>query len=259
MNTVPFAIEISNIFKSFGAVKVVKDVSLKIPAGNVVALIGPSGAGKSTLLRCINLLEEPDSGSIRVGAQVISFAPGRRNSPSDRVLAAFRAETGMVFQHFNLFPHMTALQNVMEGPVTVKRTPKREAAELARNLLGRVGLESKADAYPLQLSGGQRQRVAIARALAMQPQAMLFDEVTSALDPLLVYEVLEVIQQLAADGMTMILVTHEIAFAHEVADMIGFMADGVLVEYGPPVEVLERPTDLRTKAFLDRYHRTIGA
>jgi polar amino acid transport system ATP-binding protein len=255
----PFAIEVTDICKSFGSMQVVKGVSLKVPRGAVVALIGPSGAGKSTLLRCINLLEQPDSGSIRVGDRTMSFTAGQRGFPADRVLAAFRAETGMVFQHFNLFPHMTALQNVMEGPVTVKGTAKREAAELARDLLARVGLSDKTDAYPLRLSGGQRQRVAIARALAMRPQAMLFDEVTSALDPQLVGEVLEVIQQLATDGMTMIIVTHEIAFAHEVADTIGFMADGMLVEYGTPVEVLERPTDPRTKAFLDRYHRFLGA
>ena len=252
------AIAVREIRKSFGRLEVVKGVSLEVKRGGVVALVGPSGAGKSTLLRCINLLEQPDRGSIRIGEKSLTFEEGEK-PPPDRELAPFRAQVGMVFQHFNLFPHMTALQNVMEGPVTVKRTGKREAAELGRDLLHRVGLGDKIDAYPSRLSGGQRQRVGIARALAMQPRAMLFDEVTSALDPQLVGEVLEVIQQLARDGMTMIIVTHEIAFAHEVADTIGFMVDGVLVEYGPPSEILDRPADPRTQAFLQRFHRFMGS
>src|ERR1017187_10263481 len=176
-------IAIKGLRKSFGAHVVLRDISLEVERGNVVAIIGPSGSGKSTLLRCINLLTVPEGGEIRVGDHLIAFDGRRTAIPGDRVLAAFRAETGMVFQHFNLFPHMTALQNVMEGPVTGKGTAKREAAELARDLLARVGLSDKTDAYPLRLSGGQRQRGAIARALAMRPQAMLFDEVTSALDP----------------------------------------------------------------------------
>jgi polar amino acid transport system ATP-binding protein len=234
-------IEIDDLWKAFGRVEVLKGVSLQVARGGVVAIIGPSGSGKSTLLRCINLLEEPNRGSIRVG---------------ERELAAFRAATGMVFQHFNLFPHMTALGNVTAGPVIVKGVPRREAEAEGRELLAKVGLADKAEAYPSHLSGGQRQRVAIARALAMGPAVMLLDEVTSALDPELVGEVLAVIEQLAAEGMTMVIVTHEIAFAHEVADTVAFISDGVIVEIGPPAEVLERPQNPRTQAFLARFHRS---
>jgi polar amino acid transport system ATP-binding protein len=251
-------IEIADLWKSFGPLSVLRGVSLNVARGGVLALIGPSGSGKSTLLRCINLLEEPDRGTIRVGEHSLGFGCGRRARPGDRPLAAFRARTGMVFQQFNLFPHMTALANVMAGPVIVKRTARAEAAQIAGALLAKVGLADKAAAYPSQLSGGQRQRVAIARALAMNPDVMLLDEVTSALDPELVGEVLAVIADLAKDGMTMVIVTHEIAFAHEVADAVAFLSDGVIVESGSPDEVLERPQNPRTSAFLARFHRTLG-
>jgi len=249
-------IEIDDLWKAFGRVEVLKGVSLQVARGGVVAIIGPSGSGKSTLLRCINLLEEPNRGSIRVGEREMRFGDRRRHKTGDRELAAFRAATGMVFQHFNLFPHMTALGNVTAGPVIVKGVPRREAEAEGRELLAKVGLADKAEAYPSHLSGGQRQRVAIARALAMGPAVMLLDEVTSALDPELVGEVLAVIEQLAAEGMTMVIVTHEIAFAHEVADTVAFISDGVIVEIGPPAEVLERPQNPRTQAFLARFHRS---
>ena len=251
-------IEIVDLWKSFGTLPVLKGVSLQVERGSVVAIIGPSGSGKSTLLRCINLLEDPDRGHIRVGDREMRFGPGHRNH-SDRELSAFRAATGMVFQHFNLFPHMTAIGNVMTGPSIVKGMPRHEATEIARALLAEVGLADKADSYPSQLSGGQRQRVAIARALAMNPAVMLCDEVTSALDPELVGEVLAVIEQLAEEGMTMIIVTHEVAFAHEVADLVAFMSGGVIVESGPPGQVLEHPENPRTRAFLARFHRFMGS
>ena len=234
-------IEIADLWKSFDALAVLRGVSLQVERGSVVAIIGPSGSGKSTLLRCINLLEDPDRGHIRVGDREMRFGAGGRNHHGDRELYAFRAATGMVFQHFNLFPHMTAIGNVMTGPSIVKGMPRREAAEIARALLAKVGLADKADSYPSQLSGGQRQRVAIARALAMNPALMLCDEVTSALDPELVGEVLAVIEQLAEEGMTMIIVTHEVAFAHEVADLVAFMSGGVIVESGRPGQILEHP------------------
>jgi polar amino acid transport system ATP-binding protein len=252
-------IEIAELWKSFGAVEVLKGISLRVERGGVVAVIGPSGSGKSTLLRCINLLETPDRGAIRVGDHRMEFSGGRRARTRDRELAAFRAATGMVFQHFNLFPHMTALDNVTSGPVIVKKTPRREAAELGRDLLAKVGLADKAASYPSHLSGGQRQRVAIARALAMGPAVMLCDEVTSALDPELIGEVLSVIEGLAREGMTMVIVTHEVAFAHEVADAVAFISDGVIVEMGPPAQVLERPENPRTRNFLARFHRFMGS
>jgi polar amino acid transport system ATP-binding protein len=247
-------IEIQGLRKQFGDNVVLRDVSMQVAKGQVVALVGPSGSGKSTLLRCINLLTLPDAGRIRVGTHAFSFQGAATKLPSDRVLARFRANTGMVFQHFNLFPHMSALQNVMEGMVTVLRTPKLEARARALQLLDKVGLSDKADAHPQQLSGGQKQRVAIARALAMQPQVMLFDEATSALDPELVGEVLAVIQSLAKDGMTMVIVTHEIAFAREVADVLVFMRDGVVVESGPAKDVIDHPQQAATQAFLARFH-----
>jgi polar amino acid transport system ATP-binding protein len=251
-------IDIADLWKNFGALAVLRGISLRVERGSVVAIIGPSGSGKSTLLRCVNLLEDPDRGRIRVGGREMRFGAGLHSRHSDRELSAFRAATGMVFQHFNLFPHMTAIGNVMAGPSIVKRMARHEAAEIARALLAKVGLADKADSYPSQLSGGQRQRVAIARALAMNPSVMLCDEVTSALDPELVGEVLGVIEQLAEDGMTMIIVTHEVAFAHEVADLVAFMSDGVIVESGPPGQVLEHPENPRTRAFLARFHRFMG-
>ncbi|MBV8169426.1 MAG: amino acid ABC transporter ATP-binding protein [Alphaproteobacteria bacterium] len=252
-------IEVQDLHKSFGALEVLKGITLEVARGAVVALLGPSGSGKSTLLRCMNLLETPNSGRVRVGERRVEFGSGRARLPADRELAAFRAKTGMVFQHFNLFPHMTVLGNVMEGPVTVARTPKAEAEQQARALLDKVGLGDRAAAFPQHLSGGQRQRVAIARALAMNPDVVLFDEVTSALDPELVGEVLAVIRQLAQEGMTMVIVTHEIAFAHEVADVVGFMSDGQIAEIGPPEQVLEHPENPRTQAFLERFHSFIGS
>ena len=247
-------IDIRGLKKSFGDNAVLKDITLQVARGQVVAMIGPSGSGKSTLLRCINLLTVPDAGQVTVGEQTIAFSGKSTVLPGDRKLAAFRASTGMVFQHFNLFPHMTALQNVMEGPVTVRKTPKAQAEAEARALLTKVGLLERADYYPDKLSGGQKQRVAIARALAMKPAVMLFDEATSALDPELVGEVLNVIKELAKEGMTMILVTHEIGFAREVADQVIFMRDGVVAEAGPPSVVIDAPRNESTRAFLGRFN-----
>ena len=246
-------IEISALRKSFGALAVLRDINLTVEAGSVVALIGPSGSGKSTLLRCINLLVLPEGGRIRVGDDAFSF-DGNAKLSSTREQARFRSNTGMVFQHFNLFPHMTVVQNVMEGPLSVKRMPKAKAEAVARKLLDKVGLSDKGDVYPNKLSGGQKQRVAIARALAMEPAVLLFDEVTSALDPELVGEVLNVIRDLAADGMTMIIVTHEIGFAREVADRVLFMRDGVIVEEGPAREVIDHPKEETTRVFLSHFH-----
>jgi len=247
-------IDIHGLQKKFGEHVVLKDIRMHVAKGAVVTLLGPSGSGKSTLLRCVNLLTIPDRGRIRVGAHEMTYSGDATRLPGDRALARFRANTGMVFQHFNLFPHMTVLQNVMEGPVTVLRTSKRVAQEQALELLDKVGLSDKAQQYPAQLSGGQKQRVAIARALAMKPQVMLFDEVTSALDPELVGEVLGVIRNLAAEGMTMILVTHEMSFAREVADEVIFMRDGIVVESGSPDEVIGHPQQALTQQFFARYH-----
>ncbi|MDP9901658.1 amino acid ABC transporter ATP-binding protein [Variovorax ginsengisoli] len=252
-------IEITRLKKAFGQNVVLKDITLQVRKGEVVAMIGPSGSGKSTLLRCINLLSVPNAGCITVGEQTIEFNGAHTTLPNERQLARFRASTGMVFQHFNLFPHMTALQNVMEGPVTVLKTPKAQAQAEARALLAKVGLLDRADYYPDKLSGGQKQRVAIARALAMKPAVMLFDEATSALDPELVGEVLNVIKGLAKEGMTMILVTHEIAFAREVADQVIFMRDGVVAEYGPPSIVIDHPRQDATRAFLGRFKASEAA
>jgi polar amino acid transport system ATP-binding protein len=254
MSEIP-KIKIRSLRKSFGSNEVLKNINLDVAKGGVVALIGPSGSGKSTLLRCINLLVVPDGGSVRVGDTSFAFGDGAK-LPDVKALAKFRATTGMVFQHFNLFPHMTALQNVMEGPVTVRRMAKADAETLARAQLAKVGLAEKADQYPATLSGGQKQRVAIARALAMEPDVMLFDEATSALDPELVGEVLNVIQQLASEGMTMVIVTHEIAFAREVADRLIFMRDGIVVEEGPARQVIDSPKESATRAFLSHFHRT---
>ncbi|TGD95375.1 amino acid ABC transporter ATP-binding protein [Methylobacterium nonmethylotrophicum] len=247
-------IEVKHVKKSFGNLPVLKDISMRVPKGGVVSLIGPSGSGKSTLLRCLNLLTIPSEGTIRIGTHEMRFDKDHK-MPKDKELAAFRSKVGMVFQNFNLFPHMSVVQNVMEGPVTVLGRGKEETRELALQLLDKVGLKEKADVYPDRLSGGQKQRVAIARALAMKPEVMLFDEATSALDPELVGEVLQVVRQLASDGMTMVLVTHEIAFARDVADTCVFMRDGFVVEEGPARQVIEDPQQAATKAFLSHFHK----
>lgn len=245
-------IRITDLHKHYGDFHAVRGVTVQVPKGGKYFIIGPSGCGKSTLLRCINLLEDPSSGSIEVGEDVMRFGPGHRMPPG-RLLARYRSRVGMVFQQFNLFPHKTAVENVMEGPVVVKGTPTLEARELALDLLGKVGLSEKANVYPSQLSGGQAQRVAIARALAMRPKVMLFDEVTSALDPELVGEVLNVIKQLAVDGTTMVVVTHEMAFARDVADTVCFMDGGAIGQEGAPEELLVRPQNPRLQAFLSRF------
>ncbi|MGE8942026.1 amino acid ABC transporter ATP-binding protein [Leptospira interrogans] len=247
-------IEIRNLHKSYGKFEAVKGVSLDVRRGEARFIIGPSGCGKSTLLRCINLLEEPTQGSMRVGDVGMEFGIGAKRI-SAREQAAFRARVGMVFQQFHLFPHMTALQNVMEGPLTVKRLPAAEARSIAEQLLAKVGLAEKRNAYPRHLSGGQAQRVAIARALAMAPEIVLFDEVTSALDPELVGEVLAVIRQLTTEGMTIVVVTHEMAFAREVASAVTFMDAGVVVEQGTAAEVLDNPKNSRLEQFLRRFRR----
>ncbi len=246
-------IEVRSLRKQYGANTVLKDISLSVARGEVLALIGPSGSGKSTLLRCLNLLVQPDGGEVRVGETRFDFNAGQR-LPRDAEQARFRTTTGMVFQHFNLFPHMTVLQNVMEGPVTVLRQPRARAAQTAQALVEKVGLEHKLAAYPNRLSGGEKQRVAIARALAMKPSVMLFDEATSALDPELVGEVLNVMRDLAREGMTMVIVTHEIAFAREIADRVLFMKDGVVVETGPARELIDHPREAATQAFLGHFH-----
>jgi polar amino acid transport system ATP-binding protein len=242
-------LELSGVRKRFGDKEVLKGVDLELGVGQTLALIGASGSGKTTLLRCINFLEQPDSGEVRVDGE-------RRTVPiSATGLRRQRAEIGMVFQHFNLFPHFTALQNIAEGPRSVRGIARDEAHELGQRLLQQVGLGDKAGHFPHQLSGGQQQRVAIARALAMKPKLMLFDEPTSALDPELVGEVLNVMRDLAAGGMTMVVVTHEMAFAEDVADEVVFMDDGLVVEQGAPAQVLRQPQHPRTRSFLQRLNR----
>jgi ABC-type polar amino acid transport system ATPase subunit len=250
-----FMLEIVDLRKSWGDKTVLKGIDLRVPAGQVVSLIGASGSGKSTLLRCCNYLETPDAGSaVLINGQMIGALNPRDASP--RLLRKQRAEVGMVFQHFNLFPNMTALQNVCEGPLAHKRGTKAEIRDMAMALLERVGLAERASHYPSQLSGGQQQRVAIARSLAMKPKLMLFDEVTSALDPELVDEVLKVMRELAEEGMTMLVVTHEMAFAEDVGDRVIFMADGKILEDGTPQEVLRNPQQERTRSFLSRAIRS---
>jgi len=242
-------IEVENLVKHFGAVRALDGVSLSVAAGEVVCLIGPSGSGKSTLLRCINFLEEPTSGVVRVNGQRVGWDGARRMS--GRELARTRAQIGMVFQHFYLWPHMIALENVIEGLVTVKGMGIGEAAAKGRALLAKVGLTDKMEVYPEHLSGGQRQRVAIARALAMEPRVMLFDEPTSSLDPELVGEVLRVMEQVAGEGMTMLVATHEMGFARKVADRVMFLDQGRVLELGPPDELFGRPRHERLRRFLD--------
>jgi polar amino acid transport system ATP-binding protein len=243
------------VHKSFGRLEVLKGIDLEVQRGEVMCLLGPSGSGKSTFLRCINHLEKIDAGRLSVDGHLVGYreAHGKLHELKEKETAKARSEIGMVFQRFNLFPHMTALGNVVEAPVLVCRKSRAEAEEAARTLLDRVGLADKVDAYPAQLSGGQQQRVAIARALAMEPKLMLFDEPTSALDPELVGDVLDVMRGLANEHqITMIVVTHEIGFAREVADTVVFMDGGVVVEAGEPEQVLTRPREERTRSFLGK-------
>ncbi|WTE48862.1 amino acid ABC transporter ATP-binding protein [Streptomyces sp. NBC_01622] len=242
------------VHKSFGLAHILKGIDLEVNPREVFCLVGPSGSGKSTFLRCINHLEKINAGRLYVDGRLVGYRQqgDKLYELKEKEVSAQRRDIGMVFQRFNLFPHMTALENVMEAPVQVKRETKAVARERAQQLLDRVGLGDRKDHYPAQLSGGQQQRVAIARALAMQPKLMLFDEPTSALDPELVGEVLDVMRDLAADGMTMIVVTHEMGFAREVGDSLVFMDDGVVVESGHPREVLTNPQHERTKSFLSK-------
>ncbi len=242
----------ASVTKQFGPLKALNKVSLSVMPGAVQCIIGPSGSGKSTLLRCINQLEKIDAGAITVAGELIGYrrVGNELHELSDAEIARQRLKTGMVFQRFNLFNHMTVLQNIIEGPLTVLKRPRREIIAEAMALLERVGLAEKRDSYPIELSGGQQQRIAIARALAMKPQVMLFDEPTSALDPELVGEVLNVMRDLAASGMTMIVVTHELGFAREVASDVVFMDKGEIVEQGPPKQVLVAPSQARTRDFI---------
>jgi polar amino acid transport system ATP-binding protein len=247
-------VEVHGVHKLFGTHEVLRGIDLTVEAGTVTVVLGPSGSGKSTLLRSINHLEKVDRGTVRVDGELIGYrqAGTKLHELSERQILKQRANIGFVFQNFNLFPHLSALENVTEAPVSALRRPRTEVHELALELLERVGLADKAAAYPRQLSGGQQQRVAIARALALEPKLVLFDEPTSALDPELVGEVLDVMRGLAHAGTTMIVVTHEIGFAREVADTIVFLDDGRVVEHGPPAQVLDHPRHERTRAFLSK-------
>src|SRR5215216_3238996 len=244
-------VQVSNLDKYFGRLHVLKQVSTEVSSREVVCIIGRSGSGKSTLLRCINFLEEPSFGTIEVDGLIVEA--GVKGRERRQLIHDVRLKTGMVFQEFNLFPHMTVLENVIEGPVTVKGMPRAQAIELGEQNLDNVGLLFKKDEYPMRLSGGQKQRVAIARALTMEPKVMLFDEPTSALDPELIGEVLSVIKKVAKDGTTMLVVTHEMGFAREVADRVLVMSDGEIIEDEKPSILFNKPQDPRTKALIDRY------
>lgn len=244
-------VKISNLEKYFGRLHVLKNISLEVPERQVVCLIGRSGSGKSTLLRCINFLEQPSKGTIEVDGIVVHG--GERGRENRQLVHDVRLKTGMVFQEFNLFPHMSVLENVIEGPITVKGMDREKAIKLGEEHLDNVGMLFKRDEYPNRLSGGQKQRVAIARALTMEPRVMLFDEPTSALDPELIGEVLNVMKRVAKEGMTMIVVTHEMGFAREVADRVIVMAEGELIEDARPTDLFSNPKDPRTKALIDRY------
>jgi len=247
-------VEVRGVHKSFGPLHVLRGVDLRVDPGEVTVIIGPSGSGKSTLLRCINHLEKIDRGHVTIDGEYIGYrrSGNRLYELRERDILRQRTHIGFVFQHFNLFPHLTVLENVIEAPLSAQRRPRDEVERLAVELLAQVGLADKAHAYPRQLSGGQQQRVAIARALALRPKVVLFDEPTSALDPELVGEVLEVMKALARSGTTMIVVTHEIGFAREVADTVVFLDEGRVVEQGPPAQVLDAPRHERTRAFLGR-------
>ncbi len=250
-------LDMSGIVKRFGAHEVLRGVSLTVGRGETTVVIGPSGSGKTTLLRCVNLLEDYEAGTVTIDGEPIGYVldrNGQRQRMAEREIAAAREKIGIVFQSYNLFPHMTALQNIVAAPVRVRGMPRPKAEARARDLLAMVGLSEKADAYPARLSGGQQQRVAIARALAMDPKIMLFDEVTSALDPELVGEVLAAIQQLARSGMTMVVVTHEMSFARDVADRVVFMDGGFVVEEGAPEQMFSAPRTERVRQFLKRYN-----
>ena len=241
-------LEARGLQKAFGANRVLRGVDVQVPTGSVTCLIGPSGSGKTTVLRSLNGLEQPEAGTVRIGDVSLDWAA----RPDARAVSRLRAQSGMVFQSHNLFPHLTVLDNVTAGPVLAQGRPRAEARAEAESLLARVGLADKAGAYPVQLSGGQQQRVGIARALATRPRVVLFDEPTSALDPELVGEVLQVMQSLAAEGWTMVVVTHEMRFARQVADQVLFLDGGVVVEHGPPAQVLVEPREPRTRQFLQR-------
>jgi polar amino acid transport system ATP-binding protein len=247
-------VKAERVHKRFGRLEVLKGITLEVQPGEVMVLLGPSGSGKSTFLRCINHLEKINSGRLSVDGELVGYreAGDKLHELREREIARKRGEIGMVFQHFNLFPHMTALENVTCAPIRVKKIQREQANAHGRELLERVGLPDKVGSYPAQLSGGQQQRVAIARALAMEPKLMLFDEPTSALDPELVGDVLQAMKQLAGEGMTMIVVTHEMAFAAEVADTVVLMDDGIVVEAGDPDRVLGEPRHERTRAFLSK-------
>jgi len=248
MSETPPLLSVRGLTKSFGDLHVLRGIDLDVPAGTVTVLCGPSGSGKTTALRCLNTLEVPEAGTVRIGDVSVDFSA----RVDRRTATALRAQSGMVFQSHHLFPHMSVLQNVMEGPVVVQRRPREEVRADALELLDRVGLASKAEQFPFQLSGGQQQRVGIARALAIRPRIVLFDEPTSALDPELVGEVLQVMKDLAGDGWTMVVVTHEMRFAQQVADEVVFMDGGVVVERGAPAQVLGAPREERTQRFLQR-------
>ncbi len=247
-------VDVHGVHKSFGPLEVLRGVDLQVRTGEVTVILGPSGSGKSTLLRSINHLEKLNRGYISIDGELIGYrrSGSRLHELKEREVLRQRTHIGFVFQNFNLFPHLTVLDNIIEAPIAALRRPRQEAVRQAERLLARVGLADKANAYPRQLSGGQQQRVAIARALALEPKVLLFDEPTSALDPELVGEVLDVIKDLARAGTTMIVVTHEIGFAREVADTVVFMDGGVIVEQGPPSELLDRPQHERTRAFLSK-------
>jgi polar amino acid transport system ATP-binding protein len=247
-------VKAQNVHKRFGRLAVLRGIDLEVRRGEVMCMLGPSGSGKSTFLRCINHLEKINAGRLMVDGELVGYHEqgGKLQELHEREVSRKRAQIGMVFQSFNLFPHMTALENVTLAPVRVLKASREEARQRAEQLLTRVGLGDKLDTYPVALSGGQQQRVAIARALAMQPKLMLFDEPTSALDPELVGDVLDAMRELARDGMTMVVVTHEMGFAREVADTVVFMDEGVVVEAGPPTEVIANPRHERTKAFLSK-------